>query len=193
MIKNVALLLLCVVMGTQGLFAQEGHHEEETTEHGRHTLALYTGFTHNAGSYFSHETKEKSTGRWVPTIGLDYFYNLSKKLDVGVMADLELEEYYVDGEHNEREYERTNALALIAVGKYEFTESFGIIFGSGVEFEFKKDIETETLWVSKLGIEYEVHINNGWAIAPSIIYDYKYSEDLSFSAFSYGFSIGKRF
>ncbi|QZE15078.1 transporter [Halosquirtibacter laminarini] len=173
--------------------AQEHSNSHQHEEEGRHSLALYTGFTHNAGSYFSEETKEKSTGRWVPTIGLDYYYTLNHKWDIGAMTDLELEEYYVDEEEGARTYERTNAWAFIAVAKYKPIEGLGIFFGPGIEFEFKKDIKTESLFVAKIGVEYEVPIKNGWAIAPSLIYDYKYSKDLKFSAFSYGFSIGKRF
>ncbi|MDC1106383.1 hypothetical protein OAT16_06725 [Prolixibacteraceae bacterium] len=189
--NKVLTLLVCLVMSLVG--KAEGDHGHPHEVEGRHSLSLYTGFTHNAGAYFSKETKEKSTGRWVPTVGLDYFYTMNHKWDIGTIADLELEEYYVNGEHHEREYERTNAVAFIAVGKYKPIEGLGIIFGPGVEFEFKKNIETETLFVAKIGVEYEVHIKNGWAIAPSLIYDYKYSKDLKFSAYSYGFSIGKKF
>ncbi|QZT37287.1 hypothetical protein K5X82_19005 [Halosquirtibacter xylanolyticus] len=190
--KNKLLsLMFCLCMFY--VVSAEEHHGHKPEEEGRHSLSLYTGFTHNAGSYFSKETKEKSTGRWVPTVGLDYFFTINHKWDIGAIADLELEEYYVSEGHGEREYERTNAVAFIAVGKYKPIEGLGIIFGPGVEFEFKKNIETETLFVAKIGVEYEVPIKNGWSIAPSFIYDYKYSRDLKFSAYSYGFSIGKKF
>lgn len=169
----------------------EGHnHGAEEHGHGKHKVSLYTGFTHIPNAFYSHETHEESTGKWVPTLGLDYWYTASKNFDFGAIIDTELDEYYINIEHEdeaERELERNNVIVLAAVAKYKPCHGLGIFLGPGIEWEFAE--ETKEFFVIKAGIEYEIAIDKGWEITPSFSYDFKEE----YSAYSYGFSIGKRF
>jgi hypothetical protein len=125
-------------------------------------------------------------GIWVPTIGVDYFYTLSRKFDVGAIMDIEADKYLV--EISEDDFiERNNVLLLAAVIKYKPYKGLGLFTGPGVEYEFHHDPTSFFVW--KFGIEYELPVGNGWEITPSLVYDWK----TEYSSYSYGFSIGKRF
>lgn len=191
--KNVIKItfgfILLVNMSVQ---AQDGHHEPEhhstETSHGRNKIALFTGFTHVSSAFYEHETHEESTGKWVPTVGIDYTYSLNKRFVVGAIIDMEFDNYLIkiDNE-NEKELERANVMVANVIGMYKITDCFGFYIGPGIETEFGKN--SKNLFVLKMGLEYEIEITNGWEITPSLSFDWKGE----YNAFSYGFSIGKRF
>lgn len=159
----------------------------EASTHGKHKLSLYTGFTHIPSAFYEHETHEESTGKWVPTIGLDYYYSLNHKWAIGFIGDIELDQYYITTDNHD-ELERNNVVVASAVAKYKPTERIGIFAGPGLEWEFKNH-HTESFFVVKTGIEYEVAIEKGWELTPLFSYDFKEE----YSAYSFGITIGKRF
>lgn len=164
----------------------ESHHDAEVHHHGKHKLALYGGFTHVDAAFYKHETAEEATGKWVPTLGLDYFYTLNDKFDIGFIGDVELDSYYI--KHNdESDLERSNVLVLTPVVKYKLTHAIGLVLGGGVEIEFASEVKY--LAVVKAAVEYEVPITNGWEFTPSIAFDYKEE----YSTVALGLSLGKRF
>lgn len=171
--------------------SQEQHHtEHESTEthHGKHKLAIYGGFTHVQASFVEHETGEHATGKWIPTLGLDYFYTLNKSFDIGLISDIELDSYYVKEEGEiSTHYERVNVLVVTPVLKFKPLHNIGIVAGGGIEMEFAE--ETKTVGVVKLGLEYEVPIKKGWELSPGIVADLKEK----YSTISLGLSLGKRF
>lgn len=188
------LLIVAVALLSINAMAQHDHHaghethsSHETSSHGKHKLSLYTGFTHIPSAFYEHETHEESTGKWVPTIGVDYYYSLNNKWALGLIGDVELDKYYITTSNHD-ELERNNVVVVSAVGKYKPTHRIGILAGPGVEWEFKKH-DTETFFVLKTGIEYEVEIENGWELTPMFTYDFKEE----YSAYSFGITIGKRF
>ncbi|MCU4155068.1 hypothetical protein J1N10_03720 [Carboxylicivirga sp. A043] len=188
--KQIFILVMLAL--TMNAMAQHHHveqHEkgEHETNHGKHKVAFYSGFTHIPSAFYEHETHEESTGKWVPTIGIDYYYSLNHKWDVGIIADVELDEYYIHTDNHD-DLERNNVVVLSAVGKYKPTKRIGLIAGPGMEWEFKKH-DTETFFVLKTGIEYEVAIEKGWELTPVFTYDFKEE----YSAYAFGISIGKRF
>gem|GEM_PF-1484467 len=162
-------------------------HQEHEAGHGKHKISLYTGFTHIPSAFYEHETHEQSTGKWVPTIGVEYYYSLTRKWELGLVTDIELDEYYIQtDDHNE--LERNNVVILAAVGKFKPTHRIGIIAGPGIEWEFRNHA-TESFFVLKTGIEYEVAIEKGWELTPMFSYDFKEE----YSAYAFGVTIGKRF
>lgn len=193
--KQVFILVLtCFSFISMAQHHEEDRHSSEATEHsteehvhGKHKLSLYTGFTHVPSAFYEHETHEQSTGKWVPTIGIDYYYTLNKKWDFGAIIDVELDEYYIQTDNHD-DLERNNIVVLAAVAKYKPFHRFGIFAGPGVEWEFKQN-NTERFWVIKAGFEYEVAIEKGWEITPAFSFDFKQE----YSAYAYGLSIGKRF
>ncbi len=186
------IFILAMFAFAMNVMAQQQHDEHQNTgehqsHHGKHKVAFYTGFTHIPSAFYEHETHEESTGKWVPTIGLDYYYSLNHKWEIGLIGDIELDQYYIQTE-NFDELERNNVVVWSAVAKYKPTKRIGIIAGPGMEWEFKKH-DTESFWVIKTGIEYEGAIENGWELTPVFTYDFKEE----YSAYAFGISIGKRF
>ena len=183
----LAMLAVSMHAVAQHNVDEHTHQGEHQSGHGKHKLAFYSGFTHIPSAFYEHETHEESTGKWVPTIGVDYYYSLNHKWDLGVIADVELDNYYIHTDHHD-ELERNNVVVLSAVGKYKPAHRIGILAGPGVEWECKEG-DTETFFVLKTGIEYEVAIENGWELTPVFTYDFKEE----YSAYAFGISIGKRF
>jgi len=186
------LALLVNVMQAQ----HSEHHETDNKEidvhqeeghHGKHKVALYYGFTHIPSAFYKHETHEESTGKWAPTVGLEYYYSLNKKWELGLLGDMELDEYFINTTEQD-ELERNNVVVMAAVGKFKPTKRIGLFAGPGYEWEFKNHT-SESFFVLKAGIEFEVEIENGWELTPIFSYDFKEE----YSAYAFGISIGKRF
>ncbi|MCT4648522.1 MAG: hypothetical protein N4A74_26275 [Carboxylicivirga sp.] len=168
--------------------AHNSGHAHQTSTHGKHKLSLYTGFTHIPSAFYEHEIHEESTGKWVPTIGVDYYYSLNKNWELGLLGDVELDEYYIKTSNHD-ELERNNVVVLAAVGKYKPTHRLGFLAGPGMEWEFNENKDTKSFFVLKMGIEYEVAIEKGWELTSIFSYDFKEE----YSAYGFGISIGKRF
>lgn len=172
---------------------------EHHSEHGKHKIAVFLGFTHVPAAYYEHETHEESIGKWVPTIGAEYYRTLNSKFDIGFIGDVELDSYlipYEDGasvENTEEEVEggltRANVVVLSAVLRYKPIERLGIFVGPGFETEFTEHSGPLTFWVAKFGVDYEVEISKGWELTPTFSFDLKEH----YSSFAYGMTLGKRF
>lgn len=167
---------------------EEAEHELAHAEHGKHKIAAFMGFTHIDKAFYEHETHEESTGKWVPTIGLEYYYDLSKRFDVGLVTDIELDQYYINTSE-ETELERNNVWVTAVVARFKPIHRLGIIAGPGFETEFIGKSKSETFFVFKVGVDYEVEIAKGWELSPVFSYDFKEE----YGAYSFGMSIGKRF
>ena len=202
----VSAFLFCCAMTAQHTSETTDHsshdHQgavEHHSEHGKHKIAVYVGFTHVPAAYYEHETHEESIGKWVPTIGAEYYRTLNSKFDVGFIGDVELDSYlipYADEvsvENTEEEVEggltRTNVVVLAAVLRYKPIEHLGIFFGPGFETEFTEHSGPLTFWVAKFGVDYEVEISKGWELTPTFSFDLKEH----YSSCAFGMSLGKRF
>jgi len=143
----------------------------------KHKLTLAFGYTHIAeGADDEHSDK----GVWVPGLGLDYFYRLKEKWEIGLAADVEFGEYQIIDE----DLNRHNAYILIALVGYELAPSWAISGGVGVEIEPHKNLP-----VLRVATEYEFLLQNDWLVAPGVLVDYK-SDFTSLGVFVRG---GKRF
>ena len=180
--KFLVMLVLCTF--SINVFAQhtEESHEETHEAHGKNHLAFYTGFTHIPSAFYEDKTEMKSGSQWVPTLGADYFRTMCNKFSLGLMLDAELNDFYAE-EHAEEALEETssnstlshfknNALVIALVGKYKLWNEFSLMLGTGAEMEFESE-GVKTFGLGRIGIEYEVEINKGWALAPSFIADLK--------------------
>lgn len=197
---KIKATLITIFCSLTTVFISAQHHEEshESTQvhesqnlpdeqhHGKHKIAIYGGFTHVDAAFYEHETSEESTGKWVPTLGIDYFYALNDKFHLAFIGDIELDSYYIK-HGDESDLERSNVLVLTPMGIYKLTHNIGLGLGAGVEIEFASHVKY--LAVIKAGIEYEVPITKGWELTPSFTFDYKEE----YSTFAFGMSLGKRF
>ena len=98
-----------------------------------HKIALVLGVTHIPDAF---EEGQFEKAVYVPTIGMDYFYQLDEKWKLGLAIDLELGNYLVD--FNREPLARENVLVTAALAGFEIVHGWGIIAGPGMEFEKTK-------------------------------------------------------
>lgn len=139
--------------------------EESESETGevwrRQKLTVSVGYTYVPKGA---ENKEDDEGVFVPTAGIDYFYSVSRKWEIGLMFDVEFKEYVIP----DKDLHRHNSIALAVVAGYELLPSWSVLAGGGVEIE-----ETENLPLVRVGTEYEFRPGGSWIIAPGLIFDIK--------------------
>jgi len=153
--KKLKLLLILTLFVNTLLVAQET--EEET----KHLITGALGYTFiPSGS--SHDSQEE--GAFVPSLGLDYFYSINSKWEIGIMTDLELGEYLI----LKKELNRENAFLIAAIASYSLTKHLNISAGGGIEFE-----KHHNLGVLRIGTEYTINLKKGWLIAPGLFFDFK--------------------
>ena len=156
-------------------FSQE-ESEEEPKNYGSITYAL---------SYVpkgsSHSSPDKE-GHFLPGFGFDYMRKVTKRLEVGLMFDVELSEYLISSNDN---LPRENALILCLVGNYELMKNWGLFFGGGVESDKHK-----TFGIVRVGTEYNFPIlPNNWSLPVGVFYDFNSGYD----TWSLSIGLGKRF
>jgi hypothetical protein len=156
--KKYTLICLLILSSTH-LLAQEVEKEESK----RHKFAFVIGLTHIPEA-FEEGHLEKAV--YVPTIGLDYFYQLKEKWKLGYALDLELGSYVVN--FNREDLSRKNAVVTAVLAGYEILPRWSILAGPGVEFEKNK-----TLFIFRAATEYEFELANDWGLFPSFNYDFK--------------------
>lgn len=172
------ILVICFFLAsTHQLIAQDEAEGEELENN--FAIALILGYTHIPEARVEGETTESEN---LPTIGLDFFYQISDRWKFGAVIDFELSKYEVDfkGDRLPRE----TALVTGVVAGFEILPRWGIIFGPGIEFESNKN-----LFILRLGMEYGFEIGRSWEIFPSVNYDFKQE----FSSYSIGLGFGKSF
>lgn len=170
--KNLLLYLL--VLCSMHLMAQES--EKEVSK--PHKIAFVLGLTHIPEA-FEEGHLEKSV--YVPTIGLDYLYQLNETWKLGLALDLELGSYLVG--FNREDIAREKALVTAALVGYEIAPRWGILIGPGIEFEKNKN-----LFIFRAGMEYEFELGDDWSLFPSFNYDFKEE----YSTWALGLGISKR-
>lgn len=181
--KNAIIIFFIFLISTIPALAQEEMEEQQETEESgqekRHSLAFVFGFTHIPKATKDGKVEEAV---FVPTIGLDYFYEFSDKWFVGGAFDMELGIYEVDIEDDE--ISREIAVVLGALVGYEVIPGWAVLAGPGIEFEKNKN-----LFVLRFGTEYTFELGNDWGLHPSFTYDFK----KDYSAYALGIGLKKRF
>ncbi len=170
------VFLICLLTITSGL-AQEK--SEESDQEKRHSLAFVFGYTHIPEATKDGKTEEEV---FVPTIGLDYFYEFREKWFVGGVLDIELSKYEVDFEGEE--ISREIAIIFGAMIGHDILPNWAVLVGPGIEFERDKN-----LLVFRFTTEYNIYIGNNWALSPTFSFDFK----KEYSSYALGIGLKKRF
>jgi hypothetical protein len=118
-----------------------------------------------------------------PTIGAEYEYQLSHRWALAGMADIELKEYGVESHGGL--LRRENVFIIAAVAMYRVLPSLLVYLGPGYEIE-----TNESFFVIRVGIKYEIEIEDNWGIAPTVEADFK---ETTYSSIFVGVGFGKRF
>jgi len=171
--------ILIILTIPQKSFSQEpaGEEKDESME-SRHFISLSFGYTFipKGGNLESTE----ATGFFVPSIGLDYFYRIKPRWEIGTMMDVELDHYLII----DKDLERENAFIATVVGLYKISPHLSIFAGGGIEVEHHKNLA-----VFRAGIDSPISLGRGWVLAPTLIFDFKEGYD----TWSLAIAIGKEF
>ncbi len=169
--KRILLLTIFTTL-LNYCFAQE---EERET---KHLITGAIGYTYIPSAGAIHSTEAE--GVFVPSVGLDYFYSITHKWELGLMCDLEFGEYVLIN----KDLNRENAFVVVAVGAYSPIKSVNIFAGGGIEFE-----KHHNLGILRLGTEYEFELKKNWVISPGFFFDFKEGVD----TWSLSIAFGKKF
>ncbi len=175
--KYTKIISLICLLGILPAIAQEEFEKEELET--PHSLAFVFSYTHIPAATKHGKTEEAV---FVPTLGLDYFYEFHEKWFVGAAFDIELGKYEVDYEGDE--ITREVAIVLGAMVGYEVLPGLGIYTGPGIEFETNKNI-----FVFRFTTEYTFELKNDWGLFPIFSYDFK----KEYSSYALGVGLKKRF
>ncbi|MCF6358894.1 MAG: hypothetical protein L3J54_13925 [Draconibacterium sp.] len=168
----ISTFLLVSFLGVN-LFAQDTEHEEK-----KHLITGALGYTYIPQGASEHS--DAADGVFIPSIGLDYFYSISHRWEIGIMTDLELGEYLVF----DKDLNRKNALVVAGIAAFALTKHINVFAGGGMEFE-----KEHNLAVIRVGTEYAFNLKKEWIIAPGIFFDFKEGID----TWSLSVAFGKEF
>jgi len=108
---------------------------------------------------------------WLPLASwsLNYDYWLNNKWAVGLQSDLILETFLVK-QKSGNSIERKNPVAVVPVTMYRLSNHWVGIVGAGVEFS-----KGHNLGLTRLGIEYGVHLPKNWEVGAALVWDNKWN------------------
>jgi len=172
--KEISILLLgSLLLSSSILFSQS---EEKKEPKHLITAAFGMTFIPKAARIGENEVG----GVYIPAIGIDYFYRISPRWEIGTMIDLELADYIILHKNLNRE----KALVIALIGAFTLTDKITFYAGPGYEFESHKN-----LFAVRFGGEYAFKFKNNWILAPGTFYDIKDGYD----SFSISIAFGKLF
>jgi len=167
------ILLLFLSINLKAQEAQTGAEERP------HKVAFVFGYTHIPAGF---EEGEPTKSVFVPTIGVDYFYQFEKGWKVGAVLDLELAGYRVTFEGEE--LPRESALVTGILVGYEFLNKWSILAGPGLELERNRNIA-----IFRASVEREFELDENWGLFPSFNYYFK----KEYSTWSLNVGVSRRF
>ncbi|MEY2902112.1 MAG: hypothetical protein RLY89_1218 [Bacteroidota bacterium] len=128
-------------------------------------LTIGLGHTHVSEGKVNGNTKWLAMPSW--TINYDNW--LSKKWAIGLQADLILENFIIESNHQEL-IERSYPLALVPVAIYKPNKHISLIAGIGGELS-----KNHNLAMTRLGVEYGIHLPQHWEVGTSLVWDGKWN------------------
>lgn len=174
------LMLLCADM----VYAQyRVHHDRENLENNfQNRIGFFSG-TSVVPTHIAHQISSEYT--YVPTYGLEFGRSVTKWFGLAVHNEFELQHFVIVDEDENTDITRSNIYILTGLIYFIPIRHLGVYMGYGHEFTGSQGYE-----VYKVGMEYSIHINGGWDIAPEVCFD---RVGNLFTTFTFGFTIGKSF
>jgi len=175
--------MLCLVsfMFCNHLFAQSNRaeSEEQIEEVGEMVFSLSPSYTWiPAGANL--EDLDRS-GKFAPGLGVDFFYRIHPKWEIGTMMDIEFAKYLIP---RKDDLKRERAFIVTAIAAYKINSNWNLFAGAGIELEQNKNLA-----VVRIGGEYMIHLKNKWFIPIGAFADLKPGYD----SWSLMFGVGKKF
>ena len=176
------ILMLCCLSLYATSYAQHAdtlHHEHHGMK-GSHRLTLGLGHTN-----ISEGQKEGKT-EWIvlPSWSLSYDYWLSDRWGIGLETDIVLETFVVEDGDQEL-LERERPLSVVPVALYKPGANWTFIGGVGTEYA-----KEQTMALTRLGVEYGVHLPNNWEVGATAFWDNKLNY---YNSWGLAFTVSKIF
>ena len=156
------LTLIFALVFSSNAQGQDSDLKEESLK--RHRIGLAMGHSHIPTAT---EIEGENSVALVPSWGLSYTYRFSERFSIGLKSDLEISKYTIEDSEGE-ELDRENPFSLALSIEYKFYKGLGAFIAPGIEFE-----DSEDLFISLIGVFYEVEINETWDLTPELIYELK--------------------
>ena len=176
--RNFLFIPFLIFIPLFDLSAQEHEQEEREQKTGFFRVSASIGHT-----YLPKDTRVGKDVAILPSFGLDIEYWFNHRIGVGFHNDLELLHFQVREEHDII-IERNYPLLITFDVMYQPVPRLTFYFGPGMELE-----KHENFFVTRIGIEYEIDIRNGWDVHPVLFYDARRD---AYDTFSLGLGFGKR-
>lgn len=168
--KILIACLCCSLFFSKATVAQESSGIKETF-HPNQKLALVLG---HAEVFKGRDAEGKKKMLSLPSWGIDYTYQFSRKWAVGLHTDIIIEKFEVqkslESGAGEETIERSYPIAPALMGIYKPTEHWSFLLGMGGEFA-----KEENFVLTRAGVEYGVEIRRGWEVSGNLGYDFKWN------------------
>jgi hypothetical protein len=128
--------------------------------------------------------KRNGQTEWLPLASwsLNYDYWLNKKWAIGLQNDWILETFLIENGSGNT-IERKNPITMIPVVIHKFSPHWSAILGGGIEIS-----KGHNLGLSRLGVEYGVHMPKHYEVGIALVWDNKWSY---YNSWGVAFTVGK--
>lgn len=177
--KTLRLFMVWLVIS----IATSGQAQEKNTDKGPKKGDMVISFSPSMTwiPEGAQQDNRNNEGHFAPGMGMDFFYRLSPKWEIGTMLDIEFAEYIIP---RKNDLKRERAFVVTLMGAYTLSSRWNLFFGGGVELE-----RHESFPVFRVGGEYVIPLKQEWFIPMGAFVDVK----PGFHAWSLMIGIGKTF
>jgi hypothetical protein len=160
-------LAFMLIITTSDMAQHTAEHAPENAHgmKGASRLTLGLGHTHISEGKVDGKTQWLAAASW----SVNYDYWLSDKWAIGLQNDVILETFIIE-DHHEELIERSYPWAVVPVAMYKPGKHFTFIGGIGAEFS-----KGHTLTMTRLGVEYGVHLPKNWEVGAALVWDGKWN------------------
>ena len=180
--KKIACLFIYLLTGLL-IFGQEKMEKNTGPFRPSHQLGLTIGHEHAFSGRNADNEKEVLV---MPFWGLDYNFQFARKFALGIHTDFVMESFKMEKNLGDDEVvERSHPIAPALMGFYKPWEHWSFGLGAGAEFA-----KEENYFLNRAAVEYGVEIRNGWEVAGSLQYDFRWN---AYDTWTIGLGILKSF
>lgn len=176
MIRAILILFFGLLISFTAL---SQHGTEKDTTFQRYRISMAIGHT-----FLPIDSHDGKTVTVLPSFGFDLEYWLNHRWGIGLHNDLELQIFEVEQQEGlllEREYPVLLTFDVL----FRVVAGLTLYAGPGVELE-----RNHNYYVTRFGLEYEIHFGDGWDVHPSIFHDLRRN---AYDTYAINLGIGKRF
>jgi hypothetical protein len=157
--------------------------ENEKKFESKSSLGIVLGHAH---VFQGRDELGKKKSLVLPSIGIDYMYQLKPQWSIGLQTDIIIENFKVEKHLGSGEViERSKPIAPAFMGMYKASEHWNFLFGAGAEFA-----KEDNFFLNRFGVEYAAELPNEWEVFGTLSYDLKWK---AYDTWVLGIGIAKKF